>query len=84
MEREALAPFDRGARRREPYKVQHDLQATMQDLVGIVRTDSEMREALTRLDGYQARAAQVGVTRPPRVPLRLAHGARPAKSADGV
>ncbi len=62
MERETLAPFDRGADGETPYKVQHDLQATMQDLVGIVRTDSEMREALTRLDGYQGRANRVGVS----------------------
>ena len=44
--REALAPFDRGGDGEGPYKVQHDLQETMQDLVGIVRKESEMREAL--------------------------------------
>jgi succinate dehydrogenase / fumarate reductase flavoprotein subunit len=59
--REALAPFDRGGDGEGPYKVMHDLQGTMQDLVGIVRKDSEMREALTRLGDLNARAAKVGV-----------------------
>jgi succinate dehydrogenase / fumarate reductase flavoprotein subunit len=34
----------------------------MQDLVGIVRQESEMREALSRLQGYKQRAARVGVS----------------------
>jgi succinate dehydrogenase / fumarate reductase flavoprotein subunit len=33
----------------------------MQDLVGIVRTDAEMREALTKLETLNARAARAGV-----------------------
>ena len=36
--------------------VQHDLQDTMQDLVGIVRTESEMREALARIAALNERA----------------------------
>jgi succinate dehydrogenase / fumarate reductase, flavoprotein subunit len=59
--REALAPFDRAADGEGPYKVMHDLQSTMQDLVGIVRNDGEMRDALIRLDGLKGRAARVGV-----------------------
>jgi succinate dehydrogenase / fumarate reductase flavoprotein subunit len=59
--RDTLAPFDRGGDGEGPYKVMHDLQSTMQDLVGIVRKDSEMREALTRLGDLNARAAKVGV-----------------------
>ncbi len=35
---ESLAPFERGTRGENPYKVQQDLQDMMQDLVGIVRT----------------------------------------------
>jgi succinate dehydrogenase / fumarate reductase flavoprotein subunit len=57
----SLAPFDRGAGGENPYKVQQDLQDTMQDLVGIVRTDSEMREAVNRLAAFRERAARVGV-----------------------
>jgi succinate dehydrogenase / fumarate reductase, flavoprotein subunit len=59
--RDALAPFDRGADGEGPYKVMHDLQSTMQDLVGIVRKDAEMRDALARLGDLNARAAKVGV-----------------------
>jgi succinate dehydrogenase / fumarate reductase flavoprotein subunit len=58
---EALEPFDRGASGENPYKVQQDLQESMQTLVGIVRTDAEMREALVRLEGLRARAARAGV-----------------------
>src|SRR5262245_57214079 len=34
----------------------------MQALVGIVRTESEMKEALVRIQGFKERAARVGVT----------------------
>jgi len=57
----SLAPFDRGAAGENPYKVQQDLQETMQALVGIVRTESEMQEALTKLAGFRERASRVGV-----------------------
>jgi succinate dehydrogenase / fumarate reductase, flavoprotein subunit len=62
LERLALAPFERGATGEIPFAVQQDLQATMQDLVGIVRTQSEMQEALARLGDLRARAERVGVT----------------------
>jgi succinate dehydrogenase / fumarate reductase flavoprotein subunit len=56
----ALAPFDR-AGGENPYKVQSDLQDTMQDLVGIVRMESEMQEAVTRLAALNERAGRAGV-----------------------
>jgi succinate dehydrogenase / fumarate reductase flavoprotein subunit len=59
---EALAPFERAASAENPYKVQEELQETMQGLVGIVRVESEMMEAFRRLQDYKKRAAQVGVT----------------------
>jgi succinate dehydrogenase / fumarate reductase flavoprotein subunit len=61
--RRALEPFDRDAAADGdgPYKVQEDLQHTMQDLVGIVRTESEMRQALEGLQGLNARARRVRV-----------------------
>jgi succinate dehydrogenase / fumarate reductase flavoprotein subunit len=62
IERTALAPFERGSSGENPYKVQEDLQASMQALVGIVRTESEMKEALDRLVGFNERAARVGVS----------------------
>ena len=61
-EQTALEPFERGRDGENPYLVQEDLQETMQSLVGIVRTDSEMREALNRIEQYKARAARTGVT----------------------
>jgi len=60
--RAALAPFERGASGEGPYRVQHDLQEMMQDLVGIVRREEEMLRALEGLEGLKARAARVGVT----------------------
>jgi succinate dehydrogenase / fumarate reductase flavoprotein subunit len=59
--REALAPFDRSSSE-SPYQVQKDLQDTMQDLVGIVRTESEMREALGKIDGFKKRAEKTAVS----------------------
>ena len=44
-----------------PYKVQSDLQDTMQALVGIVRTESEMQDALVKLKGFNERASRVGI-----------------------
>jgi succinate dehydrogenase flavoprotein subunit len=57
----ALAPFDRGASGENPYAVQHALQNVMQDKVGIVRRESEMREALDAISELRQRAAQTGV-----------------------
>jgi succinate dehydrogenase / fumarate reductase flavoprotein subunit len=58
---DALAPFERGPGGENPYTIQHELQAMMQDLVGIVRVESEMREALDRLAALRARAERTGV-----------------------
>jgi succinate dehydrogenase / fumarate reductase flavoprotein subunit len=56
--KEALAPFDRPGGE-NPFSIQHDLQEMMQDLVGIVRIEEEMRQALAGLDKLKARAANV-------------------------
>jgi succinate dehydrogenase / fumarate reductase flavoprotein subunit len=58
----ALAPFERGASGENPYTIQSDLQAMMQDLVGIVRQESEMRQALEKLKGLKDRANRAGIT----------------------
>ena len=58
---EALAPFDRSSSE-SPYQVQKDLQDTMQDLVGIVRNESEMREALGKIDDFKKRAEKAAVS----------------------
>jgi succinate dehydrogenase / fumarate reductase flavoprotein subunit len=59
---EALAPFDRGSQGENPYAIQHELQESMQDLVGIVRTESEMQQALVVIDGLWKREARAGVS----------------------
>ena len=60
MARHALEPFERGGGE-NPYAVQHDLQETMQDNVGIVRTENEMISALEKLESFRARTSRVGV-----------------------
>jgi succinate dehydrogenase / fumarate reductase flavoprotein subunit len=58
----SLAVFERGASAENPFKIQEDLQGMMQDLVGIVRSDDEMHQALVQLEKLNHRAAQAGVT----------------------
>jgi succinate dehydrogenase / fumarate reductase flavoprotein subunit len=57
----ALEPFERAANKEgeSPYQVQYDLQEMMQELVGIVRTEEEMRRALDGLQKLGQRAGQV-------------------------
>src|SRR5262249_871816 len=61
----ALQPFERRASSNSaavgPYRVQHDLQEKMQDLVGIVRTEQEMLRALDEIHSLKERARQVVV-----------------------
>jgi succinate dehydrogenase / fumarate reductase flavoprotein subunit len=58
----ALLPFDRPYKPEDgPYQIQHDLQERMQTLVGIVRMESEMREALNVIARLWERAKAVGV-----------------------
>jgi succinate dehydrogenase / fumarate reductase flavoprotein subunit len=63
--REALAPFERGekmgATADGPYQVQHELQEMMQKLVGIVRREDEMRQALDGLGKLYEREKTVAV-----------------------
>jgi succinate dehydrogenase / fumarate reductase flavoprotein subunit len=58
---EALAPFDRGTSAQGAFQVQYELQDTMQDLVGIVRCESEMQRALGTIDKLWQRSHSVGV-----------------------
>jgi succinate dehydrogenase / fumarate reductase flavoprotein subunit len=57
----ALAPFQREDGE-NPYTLQADLQATMQSLVGIIRTGSELEEALGKLEELEERATKVAIT----------------------
>ena len=58
--RAALDPFERPSGE-NPYAIQAELQDSMQDLVGIVRTESEMKEALVVIEKLKARAAKASV-----------------------
>ena len=58
----ALKSFDTGAAGENPYQIQYALQEAMQDLVGIVRTETEMQQALTKIAELQVRAEHVGIT----------------------
>jgi succinate dehydrogenase / fumarate reductase, flavoprotein subunit len=57
----ALAPFERGAAGENPFAVQGDLQEMMQKLVGIVRDEREMQQALAEIPQLKARAARAGI-----------------------
>ncbi len=56
----AVAPFsvDGGE---NPYSIQHDLQQRMNDLVGIIRTESELTQALEEIEELKRRAKSMSV-----------------------
>ncbi|MCQ9131036.1 fumarate reductase/succinate dehydrogenase flavoprotein subunit [Streptomyces hilarionis] len=66
---EALRPFSAEATGEEPeggpaenpYAVHQELQQTMNDLVGIIRREGEMRQALRKLAQLRVRARRAGV-----------------------
>jgi succinate dehydrogenase / fumarate reductase flavoprotein subunit len=58
---EAEAPFERDSGE-SPYDVHQDLQRTMQELVGIIRTESELVQALEELDKLDDRARRLSVS----------------------
>jgi succinate dehydrogenase / fumarate reductase flavoprotein subunit len=58
--RAMLEPFDRSGGE-NPYAIQAELQETMQNLVGIIRTESEMRQALGKIEALKERARKVRV-----------------------
>jgi len=59
-ERAILAPFER-AGGENPYTVHTDLQHTMQNLVGIFRTEADLKQALEELEKLKVRARNVKV-----------------------
>ncbi|MZD09272.1 fumarate reductase/succinate dehydrogenase flavoprotein subunit [Streptomyces sp. SID5785] len=63
---EALRPFSAepaqdGGVPENPYTLHQELQQTMNDLVGIIRREGEMEQALHRLGDLRARARRAGV-----------------------
>ncbi len=57
---EALAPLER-TEGESPYVVHAELQQVMNDLVGLIRTADEVKEALADLEKFKERAASVAV-----------------------
>jgi succinate dehydrogenase / fumarate reductase flavoprotein subunit len=57
---ETLSPFGRDSDE-NPYVIQHDLQETMHNLVGIIRTESELEEALAKIAELKVRAKRASV-----------------------
>ncbi|WP_330298381.1 fumarate reductase/succinate dehydrogenase flavoprotein subunit [Streptomyces sp. NBC_00503] len=58
---EALAPFHAAEGAENPYSLHQELQTTMNDLVGIIRREGEMAEALEKLATLRLRASRAGV-----------------------
>lgn len=66
---EALRPFSaeaeieepRGGPPENPYTLHQELQQTMNDLVGIIRREPEMKQALEKLGELRSRARRAGV-----------------------
>ena len=59
-EREMLAPFERTGGE-FPYPIHHDLQETMQSLVGIFRNEEDLKKALVKLEEFKPRLANVRI-----------------------
>jgi succinate dehydrogenase flavoprotein subunit len=57
---EALEPFSREVGE-SPYEVHAELQQTMNDLVGIIRREQELRDALAALEKFKERARTLAV-----------------------
>jgi succinate dehydrogenase / fumarate reductase, flavoprotein subunit len=56
----AVAPFaNEGGE--NPYTIQHDLQEVMQDLVGIIRVESEITEAMDKIAALKVRVGNVSI-----------------------
>jgi succinate dehydrogenase / fumarate reductase flavoprotein subunit len=59
-EKELLAPFSNHGTE-SPYAVHRDLQEIMQNLVGIYRTEEDLKKALAELEKLKTRAAKASV-----------------------
>lgn len=55
-----LSPFDRGPGGENPFELQNQLQDMMQDLVGIVRTETDLELSIEKLKEFESRAANAG------------------------
>ena len=77
---EALAPLSR-TEGENPYTVHAELQQMMNDLVGLIRRESEVKTALAELEKFKERAARRGRARRAGLQPGLALLAGPAQHA---
>jgi succinate dehydrogenase / fumarate reductase flavoprotein subunit len=61
MTRQTLEAFDRTGGE-NPFQIQHNLQDMMQDLVGIVRTEDEMQQALIGIEELKERRENISLS----------------------
>jgi succinate dehydrogenase / fumarate reductase flavoprotein subunit len=59
--KECLAPFEKTGEE-NPYTIHHELQKTMQGLVGIMRTESELKQAVDEISKFKKRARAVHIS----------------------
>ena len=57
----ALSPFEHEGGSENPYTIQQDLQQTMNDLVGIIRTAPELEQSLEEIERLKERAQHLVV-----------------------
>jgi succinate dehydrogenase / fumarate reductase, flavoprotein subunit len=57
----ALAPYEKHENPENPYTLHAELQQSMNDLVGIIRKEAEIEEALVKLDELRGRLQNVAV-----------------------
>jgi succinate dehydrogenase / fumarate reductase flavoprotein subunit len=60
-EREMLAPFERRDGE-SPYDMHSELQETLQDLVGIFRTERDLTQALAEIEDFKQRTKELSVS----------------------
>jgi succinate dehydrogenase / fumarate reductase flavoprotein subunit len=60
--KDSLKPFDRAGNADGPFQIQQELQDTMQDLVGIVRVESEMQQAAEKITRLWEKTRNVSVS----------------------
>ncbi len=59
----ALSPFEQsGSSTENPYTIQQELQQTMNDLVGIIRTREELEKSLGEIEKFKERAKHLEVS----------------------
>jgi succinate dehydrogenase/fumarate reductase flavoprotein subunit len=81
--RQAVEPFEL-QQGESPFHIQYDLQAMMQELVGIVRNEDEMQRAREHLKLMRKADRKNACGREPRIQSRLAYGTGSSAFTDRI